>query len=396
MADIVIILAGLSAAAWLYLALARRGFWRADQWLADPGEPAGGWPAVAAVVPARDEADVIARSIGSILAQDYPGELAVILVDDGSSDGTGAIARGLAAGAGRRLVVLDGEPLPPGWAGKLWAVHQGVAAARELLPQHAFVWLTDADIAHRPGVLRALAGKAQADRRDLVSLMALLRCESGWEKLLIPAFVFFFQKLYPFPAVNDPAGRTAAAAGGCVLLRRAGLERAGGIAAIRGALIDDCALAARVRQSGGRLWLGLTGDVHSLRPYPRLGDVWDMVARSAYTQLRHSPWLLAGTLLGMLLLYLVPPLALLAWPLHGSGLAAGLGAAAWLAMAALYRPTLRLYRRPVWEGFRLPVAGLLYALMTLSSALRHWRGRGGRWKGRLQARAGDASRAEGA
>ena len=386
MALLSICLAALALAAWLYLALGRRGFWHANQRL----EPAGkrgpvDWPTVAAVVPARNEAEVIEGSLRSLLAQDYPGKFGIVLVDDGSGDGTGEFARAIAQGADRPLAVVAGRPLPPGWTGKLWALSQGLDVAGETLPDHAYAWLTDADIEHSPDVLRRLVAKADGDDRALVSVMARLNCDSLWERLLIPAFVFFFQKLYPFPTVNDPATSTAAAAGGCLLVRRTLLDRAGGITAIRDELIDDCALADRVRRAGGRLWLGLTADVRSRRPYARLVDIWDMVARSAYTQLRHSPWLLVGTLLGMALLYLAPPLLVLTSPLHGDWLAAGLAAAAWSTMAVLYRPTLQLYDRSAWAGLALPVAGLLYSLMTVSSAIRHWRGHGGRWKGRVQA-----------
>ena len=387
-------LAALALAAWLYLAFGHRRFWRADQRLepADEMAPAD-WPAVVAVVPARDEAAVIDRSLGSIVAQDYPGRLAVVLVDDASGDGTGDIARAIARRAVTPVTVVDGRSLPPAWTGKLWALAQGVEAASKTLPDHTYIWLTDADIEHRPGVLRRLVAKAEGDDRHLVSVMARLRCESAWERLLIPAFVFFFQKLYPFPAVNDPAVSTAAAAGGCVLLHRTMLDRAGGIAAVRDKLIDDCALAGRIRDVGGRLWLGFVADVRSLRPYARLADIWDMVARTAYTQLHHSPMLLVGTLLGMALLYLAPPLLTLTLPLHGDWIAGGLGAAAWGTMAILYRPTLQIYGQPARAGLSLPVAGLLYALMTLSSAIRHWRGRGGRWKGRVRTRAAGAGSA---
>jgi hopene-associated glycosyltransferase HpnB len=267
----------------------------------------------------------------------------------------------------------------------MWALSQGVARAAEILPEAGYFLFTDADIDHDPGVLRALVDKAENERLDQVSLMAWLRCETAWERLLIPAFVFFFQKLYPFPWVNDPRRKLAAAAGGCVLLRCRALDRAGGIAVIKAALIDDCALA-RVIKPGGAIWLGLTTMSRSHRPYAALGDIWNMVARSAYTQLHHSPWLLAGTVAGMVVIYLAPPAALVWGMVTGHGGLIALGAAAWLLMALAYGPTLALYSRPRVAAVLLPVAGFLYTLMTVDSALRHWRERGGEWKGRVQAK----------
>ncbi|MGQ0676913.1 MAG: glycosyltransferase, partial [Rhodospirillales bacterium] len=351
------------------------------------GAPApGAWPGVVAVVPARDEADVIERSIGSLLAQDYPGRFHVVLVDDGSGDGTADAARRLAAARkdGSRLTVVRGSALPQGWAGKMWAVAAGIKQADAAHPDAPFLWLTDADIEHAPGVLRALVARAEAGKLDLVSVMALLHCKSAWERLLIPAFVYFFQKLYPFPRVNDRADALAGAAGGCMLVRRAALEAAGGIEAIRSAVIDDCALARSLKR-GGPIWLGLSREVRSIRPYPGLSGIWKMVARSAYDQLGYSPLMLAGTVAGMLIVYLAPPLLALGQPWHASALAASLGAAAWVLMAFSYLPTLQLYRQPPVLGLLLPVAGLLYDLMTLDSALAYYRGRGGWWKGRAQA-----------
>lgn len=378
-------LAALSLLIWLGLLGAHGRFWRADQRLPAAAAVPAPAPQVVAVVPARDEAAVIGRCAGALLRQDHPG-LRLIVVDDHSSDGTAEAARVAAASAGAadRLVVLPSAPLPAGWAGKMWAVHQGVAEAARLFPDAPYLWLTDADIEHGPGQLARLVAKAEAGRLDLVSLMVLLNCRSAAEKLLIPAFVFFFQKLYPFPKVNDPADRTAGAAGGCMLVRRAALERAGGIAAIRDALIDDCALGRRIKAQGP-VWLGLTRDSLSIRPYPRLSDIWAMVARTAYTQLRHSPLLLLGTVLGMALIYLVPPLALVAGAAAAAPAPAALGGAAWLAMAGAYLPTLALYRMPAWRALTLPLAGLLYTLMTVDSARRHWLGRGGGWKGRTYA-----------
>ncbi|HEX2553057.1 MAG TPA: glycosyltransferase [Microvirga sp.] len=380
----------LNVLIWLGLLLGRGGFWRMRERLDGEIPELPTWPAVVAVMPARNEAAVIARSVASVVTQDYPGPLAVILVDDHSTDGTADIARAAAQAAGRpeRLAVLRSRPLPQGWTGKLWALSEGLREAGAREPDAPYVWFTDADIAHDPTSLRRLVGKAEREGRDLVSLMVLLSCEAFLERLLIPPFVFFFSLLYPFPYVNDPRRRLGAAAGGCVLLRRAALERAGGLGAIRGRIIDDCALGqlvkARGRPGGAPVWLGLTRRLRSIRPYEGLQDIWSMVARSAYTQLRHSPLLLAGTLAGMVLTYLAGPAALLTYPWHGDGLAAAAGALAWVLMSGAIAPTLRLYRQPLWFAPLLPVVAVFYSVMTADSALAHARGRGGAWKGRVQ------------
>jgi len=370
---------GIALVVWLVLVFARDGFWltaeRDTRGL--PPEPAA-WPAVTAVVPARDEADVIATSIGSLIAQDYPGDFRVILVDDNSSDGTAGVARGL-ADDGHRLTILSGQPLAPGWTGKLWAVSQGIAEAGDA-PD--YLWLTDADIAHAPDTLRTLVARAVGEQRVLVSLMARLRCESLAERALIPAFVWFFQMLYPFGAVNKPTG-VGAAAGGCMLANRAALESAGGIAAVRGALIDDCAFGALMKRQGP-IWLGLTDRSVSIRVYASWGSVAAMISRSAYAQLGYSPLLLAGTLFGLGLIYLGPVLLTLA----GQGYAQWLGIGAWALMAIAFQPMLRFYRRsPLW-GVALPGIAIFYAGCTFASAWAHWRGRGGMWKGRTQAAIG--------
>ena len=378
-------LSALSLAIWLYLLLFHGRFWWADQRLdrpdPDSGDPAAGWPQVVAVVPARNEADVLDRSLGSLMAQDYPGPFSVILVDDHSNDGTAEVAHRVAAGARTGLLVAEAPALPSPWTGKLWAMHHGVGRAAETAPDAVYILFTDADIEHDPATLRALVQKAEAGGLALVSLMALLRFQGAWERLLLPAFVFFFQKLYPFPWVNHPRRRMAAAAGGCMLVRRRALEAAGGVAAIRGEIIDDCALARAIKRHGP-IWLGLTRAVRSLRPYGGLGGIWAMVARTAYAQLGHAPAMLVAAVLGMSILYLVPLLAVLLYPLHGDGAAALCGLAAWLGMALAYVPTLRLYRQSAAMGLALPLAGLVYTAMNLDSARRHRRGEGGSWKGR--------------
>jgi len=379
-------LAALSLLVWLYLLLGRDGFWRACPRIEDetPSEPRY-WPAVVAVVPARNEAGHVEAALRSLLIQDYPGELAVVLVDDHSEDGTGAIGRRLASGQARRLEVIGARSLPPGWSGKVWAVAEGLRHADRSWPHAGYVLLTDADIAHHPGSLARLVAKAEAGRLDLTSLMVRLRCATLWERLLIPPFVFFFQKLYPFAAVNAPGRTTAAAAGGCMLVRRQALREAGGIEPIRAELIDDVALARAVkaRPGGGRIWLGLTGTTTSLRRYDHLGEIWAMVARSADTQLRHSLPRLAVTLLGMAVTYLIPPLGLCAGIVQSNPMLSTLALAAWVAMARAYSPTANLYGLAARWLPTLPLAAALYAAMTLASAIQYRRGAGGRWKGRV-------------
>lgn len=372
----------LSLLCWLWLAGCHGLFWRTDVRLPARTTPAR-WPSVAVVVPARDEAEVLPLSLPGLLAQRYPGEARVILVDDHSTDGTGEVAKRLAEAGGLPLTIGSPPPLPAGWTGKLWAVRHGV----ELAGDAELLFLTDADIAHGPDVLAALVAGAEGNRLDLVSQMARLRTENRWERLIVPAFVYFFAQLYPFRRSNRPGARTAAAAGGCSLVRRSALARAGGVEVIRGAVIDDVSLARAVKRTGGRTWLGLAEraealTVRSVRPYPGLAPLWRMVSRSAYAQLRHSLALLVGTVLGLTLIYLVPPVAALAglaggdWPLFAAG------AAGWALMAGTYLPMVRYYQQPAWAAPLLPFTALLYLLMTVDSAVRHWRGLGAAWKGR--------------
>ncbi|WP_244641907.1 glycosyltransferase [Chelatococcus reniformis] len=379
-------LAFVPAAIWAYLLVGRGGFWRCAERDDRVGLAAAGlsaWPDVVAIVPARDEAEVIARCIGSLLRQDYPGRLSIVLVDDQSTDGTARIAAEAAAAAGGadRLHIVGGTEPPRGWTGKLWAMRQGLAHVDAQASASALVLFTDADIAYAPSVLRRLVAIASARATVLTSLMVKLRCTSAAERWLVPAFVFFFQMLYPFAWVNDPRRRTAAAAGGCMLVRRGALAAAGGLERVRDALIDDCALGALMKRQGP-IWLGLTEDVHSLRAYPHVADIRRMVARSAYAELRYSPLRLAGAAVGMAVTYLAPPLlALLA---RGPAQAAGL--LAWAMMAASFVPTLRLYGRSRVGALALPSIAAAYTAFTLDSALEHVRGRGGHWKGRFQAK----------
>src|SRR5882757_109990 len=380
-------IAGVSLAAWVWLLLGQGGFWRTDVRL-PPG--AGGtppeWPSVAVVVPARDEAEVLGVSLPSLLAQAYPGRAAVFLVDDGSSDGTGELAQKLgAAHGGLPLTVTSpGEP-PTGWTGKLWAVRHGIALARERTGAE-YLLLTDADIAHRPGSLRTLTAAAVAADLDLVSQMARLRVHTGWERLIVPAFVYFFAQLYPFRWINRPRSRTAAAAGGCVLIRSTAVSAADVPDSIRQSVIDDVALARAVKHSGGRIWLGLAERVDSVRPYPDLAELWQMVSRSAYAQLRHNPAVLAGTVLGLTLIYLVPPIAAVGGALAGAWQPCALGLAAWAVMTCTYLPMLRYYEQSLWLAPLLPYTASLYLLMTVDSAVQHYRGRGAAWKGRTYSR----------
>ncbi|MFF8594233.1 glycosyltransferase [Streptomyces sp. NPDC015220] len=375
-----------SLAAWLWLLLGQGFFWRTDVRLPPREDPAPrDWPAVCVVVPARDEAAVLRESLPSLLAQDYPGRAEVFLVDDGSSDGTGRLARELGRRGGGLPLTVDspGEP-PAGWTGKLWAVRHGIGLARARDPE--YLLLTDADIAHAPDSLRRLVAAARTGGFDVVSQMARLRVTTRWERLVVPAFVYFFAQLYPFRWIGRRGGRTAAAAGGCVLLRAEAAERARIPDSIRHAVIDDVALARAVKRGGGHIWLGLADRVDSVRPYPRLLDLWRMVSRSAYAQLRHNPLLLLGTVAGLALVYLVPPAALAVGLAAGGGAAALAGGAAWLVMAGTYVPMLRYHGLSPWLAPLLPFTALLYLLMTVDSAVQHYRGRGAAWKGRTYAR----------
>jgi len=373
-------------AVWSYLLLGRGSFWRIKKATSPDGTMGAQHTPVAVVLPARNEAPVIGRCLESLLQQSYGGTIHILVVDDGSSDGTGDVANqvasltGQTAGDNRRITVIAGEPLPAGWTGKLWALQQGVQRAGAVNPQ--WLWLTDADVAHGAKTLSALAGIAQAGGYDLVSFMVRLRCRSLAERLLIPAFVFFFFKLYPPGWVSDIGKNTAGAAGGCILIRPQALARAGGLEAIRTEIIDDCALARAVKRSGGKVWLGLAPESASMRWYESFAEIGKMISRTAFSQLHHSGVLLLLALLGMIVSYVLPVGLLLV-----GNMPAKIGCAiALAAMTVCYGPMVRWYKlSPLW-ALTLPLAALFYMAATLASAVSFWRGRGGEWKGRVQDR----------
>lgn len=389
-----LVVASLSLAIWLYLAAARGKFWRFRDFDDDTAkhEPPSTWPKVIAIVPARNEAATIAQAVTSLLQQNYEGEFSVVLVDDHSEDNTAQIASQAAAklDAEARIEIRAASPLPQGWTGKLWALNEGVCrGAAPLRPSPAtndhseptYFWFTDADIVHAPDTLHRLVARAEHDHLDLVSLMVLLQSKTFPERALIPAFLFFFLKLYPPSWIANPQARTAGAAGGCILLRSEALQRIGGFAAIRNEVIDDCALAGAVKRSGGKLWMGLTRASVSLRAYTAFREIRDLVARTAFTQLQYSTPLLLATLLAMLLIYVAPIMVLFA-PNPAPRI---LAASTWLLMSLLYLPTIRFYRvSPAWAA-TLPLTALFYSYATFLSAVRHYLGRGAQWKGRSQA-----------
>ena len=368
---------------WVVLTFFRGAFWQLRRFDDDvaPVENLTWWPRVAVIVPARNEAATIARAVLSLVQQEYPGELRVVVVDDHSDDGTVSLAREAAArlGASARVEMVQAAALTPGWTGKLWALQQGLEKANAFAPD--YLWLTDADIEHATDTLRRLVGRAETRRLDLVSLMVLLEANSFPERLLIPAFLYFFLKLYPPQWIADKNAKTAGAAGGCVLLKPEALERVGGLGAIRGEVIDDCALARAVKRAGGAIWMGLTRKSVSLRAYGSFAEIRDLIARTAFTQLGYSNLALIGTLLGMLLTYVVP----VVFTFSAQATASRLGLAAWALMAVTYLPTVRFYRlSPIWAPL-LPLTAVFYSYATWLSAARYWLGRGGQWKGRAQA-----------
>lgn len=364
------LIAVASLGAWLYLFTARGNFWQ----IGAPPKPSQPAPSksVCVVIPARNEGAVIGQALESLMQQRYDGPLHVIVVDDHSSDGTRAVA------ARDGVSVVEAGALPLGWSGKLWAISEGLKHAQTLAPD--YLLFTDADIVHGPNNIAELVARAEAGKLDLVSLMVKLRCQSLAENLLIPAFVFFFFMLYPPNWVVRRSSKTAAAAGGCILIRPSALERIGGIAGIRGEIIDDCALARAVKRTGGAIWLAVTEDTSSIREYTTFAEIRAMISRTAFAQLRHSALLLVITVLMMAIVFLAPPLLILT----RKPAAAIFGLAAWLLMMIAYAPTLRFYRRSVLWAPLLPLAALFYISSTVDSARAYWSGRGGVWKERVQ------------
>ncbi|MGP8247260.1 MAG: glycosyltransferase [Bryobacteraceae bacterium] len=368
----------LALAIWVYLLTGRGGFWLERAATPPRLNASRKYPSVVVVVPARNEAPVVEKAIGSLAGQRYPGAFHIVLVDDSSTDGTAEAAR--AAAAAERLSVIRAAPPAAGWTGKMWAVAQGVRYAARFQPD--YLLLTDADIVHAPDNLAGLVARAEGSDYRLVSYMATLECRSLPERALIPAFVFFFFLLYPPRWIRNPRRRTAGAAGGCMLVERKALESSGGIEAIGGALIDDCSLAAQIKNAGGGVWLGLSSATHSIRAYGSFGEIGRMISRSAFTQLRHATPLLLGTTAGLALTYLLPPVAAIAAPRK----AALAGALAWGLMSLAYAPMLRYYRKSLLWAPLLPLIACFYLCATIHSAVAYWRGEGGQWKGRAQDR----------
>ncbi|WP_025841612.1 glycosyltransferase [Asaia platycodi] len=373
------LMAASALAAWGKLLFAHGRFWRTGTRLTPVNAvSASVWPDVAVVVPARDEAESIQPCLATLLQQDYKGRLSVIVIDDGSTDGTGDLARQVPDPHGR-LTVVTGRERPEGWSGKLWAVHQGEMVAREKVSADGFILLTDADILHSALHLETLVEKAQRDGLDMVSEMVVLNCESAAERLLVPAFVYFFAMLYPFEKVNDPTSEVAGAAGGTILVRRAMLERIGGVETVRGALIDDCSLASDIKRAGGKLYLGHSTLAWSIRPYRGAGDIWRMIARTAYVQLRYSPIILLCTVIGMGLVWLAP----VYFALFGRGRVRIMGGASLFLAVISFLPTLSRFRLSPLRALALPVVAAFYMAATVGSAVDHHRGRGVQWKSRF-------------
>ncbi|NET70201.1 MAG: glycosyltransferase [Sphaerospermopsis sp. SIO1G2] len=387
MTELILGLMILSLIIWLCLILFWGQFWRVDQQLQIESSTCTKFPTVCIIVPARNEAEVITVSLRSLLLQDYPGNFQVLLVDDQSTDETASLAVEISEEFDQtaKLKIIVSKDLPPGWTGKLWAMEQGFQQINQLYQNDYpdYILFTDADIEHHISNLSQLVNKAETDNLDLVSLMVKLRCQSFWEQLLIPAFVFFFQKLYPFRWVNNPEKATAAAAGGCILINREMLTKIGGLSIIKTALIDDCSLAEAVKSHQGKIWLGLTSTTSSLRPYESLQSIWNMVARTAYTQLYYSPFLLVSSVLGMVIVYILPILGIFLGLLLGNWLITLLGLCTWLLMIFAYFPIIFFYQVPLLFTLCLPIIALFYTCMTIDSAKRHWQGVGGAWKGRF-------------
>ena len=373
--------ATISNVIWIILVAFRGGFWHSNQFLLPVISPLKNPPEIVVIIPARNEEMTIGHAINSLQRQNYGGKFSIIVTNDNSEDGTLTAAK-IAAQGNDNLLIIDGINLPNGWTGKMWAIAQAVEVARKKFSGASYYLLTDADIFHHPENLSELVAKAQSGNLDLVSLMVKLRCNSTWENFLIPAFVFFFQKLYPFPWVNNPKKNYAGAAGGCMLVNCRALERAGGIAIIKNQIIDDCALAKLLKKFGP-IWLGLSPSTVSLRGYDKLANIWLMVCRTAFVQLNYSNLKLLGVLMGMFFIYIVPLIAIFAGFLSLDITLLSLGLAASAMMVIAYTPTLRLYTRPAWESCLLPISALLYSVMTIDSARRYWAGTAPSWKGRV-------------
>jgi hopene-associated glycosyltransferase HpnB len=376
-------LAAFSLLIWLVLSFFRGFFWHLTPFNADNDriEPLDAWPRVAVIIPARNESQTITAAMESLLAQDYPGEFQIILVDDHSEDSTAALAQQAArcSTSSNRVFILQAAPLHSGWTGKLWALQQGIEQASPFAPE--YFWFSDADITHAPDTLRRLVSRAETHHLELTSLMVLLQSLSFPERLLIPPFLYFFLKLYPPTGIANVKSRTAGAAGGCILVRKVALDQIGGIAAIRHEVIDDCALARAVKRRNGKIWMGLTRKSVSLRSYSTFSEIRDLIARTAFTQLHYSTFLLLGTIVGMLLTYIAP--VILTFSSHSMTWRVSLSA--WALMTLTYLPSVRFYRlSPLWS-LLLPAAAVFYSYATFLSAFRYWRGQGGQWKGRSQA-----------
>ena len=377
-------LSAIPLAIWVYLLVARGYFWRLTEDNLGP-KRLEDWPRVVAIVPARNEALTISQAVSSLAKQNYSGEFSIIVVDDHSEDGTAALAQQAANefGASQRVKIHVASPLAPGWTGKLWALNEGTQSAANYSAE--FFWFTDADIEHAPDTLRRLVSRAEKESLDLVSLMVLLQAKTLPERLLIPPFLYFFLMLYPPRWIADPNASTAGAAGGCILLRRNVLAPIGGMASIRGEVIDDCALARAVKRRGGNIWMGLTRASVSLRSYGTFAEIRDLIARTAFTQLHYSFLLLIVTLIGLFATYLLPWIAFFilddpGWLLASTAIS---------IMTATYGATVRFYGLPWLWALTLPFAAVFYGYATFLSALRYWLGRGGQWKGRAQAPRGD-------
>ena len=374
------VIAAIPLAIWLYLTFLRGNFWKLEEDSIEP-KPLERWPRVVAIIPARNEAATIARAVTSLLGQEYPGDFSMVVVDDHSDDGTGELALKAVeeSGAAQRVSVQAAGALLPGWTGKLRALDEGVQTCSKSAP--GYFWFTDADIVHAPDTLRRLVSRAEAEALDVASLMVLLQAKTFPERLLIPPFLYFFLMLYPPRWIADPQKRTAGAAGGCILLRRAALERIGGLRSIRNEVIDDCALARAVKKSGGKIWMGVTRASVSLREYKTFAEIRDLIARTAFTQLRYSSLLLVATLLGLFVTYWLPWILFFA----GEDPAWLLGSTAASLMTVTFLFTVKFYACPAIWALTLPFAAAVYGYLTFLSAVRYWLGRGAQWKGRSQA-----------